>query len=97
MKASTFLGAGGKDDSLEVLWEDTERVFCRLRREDAEGHKHAFISVFSGAEHPTLERVNRLTHGCTVISRDSRFRPCSTFEPEMVWQPLTSGQTYTYA
>jgi hypothetical protein len=49
MKTSAFFGAGGEDDSLAVLWEDPERVFCRLQREDAEGHKHAFIPV--GAEH----------------------------------------------
>ena len=34
MKASTLLVAGGKNDSLEVLWEDAERVFCKLWRDD---------------------------------------------------------------
>src|ERR1700693_3652372 len=62
MKASALFGAGGGTDSVEVLWEDAERVFCRLWRDDAGGDKHAFIPVLSGAEHPTLESINRLTH-----------------------------------
>ena len=62
MKASVLFGAGWEDDSLEVLWRDAGRVFCRLWRDDAEGQTHAFIPIHSGAEHPTLESVNRLTH-----------------------------------
>ena len=63
MKASALLGAGGANDALEVLWEDAERVFCRIWRDDAEGHRHAFIpAVVSGTEHPTPESINRLTH-----------------------------------
>ena len=53
MKASALLGAGGANDLLEVLWEDAERVFCRIWRDDAEGHRHAFIpAVLSGSEYP---------------------------------------------
>jgi PAS domain S-box-containing protein len=62
MMASALLGAGWENDSLEVLWEDSERAFCRLSRDDAEGHRHAFVPVLSGAEHQTLESINRLTH-----------------------------------
>ena len=62
MKASAFLGAGWERDSLEVLWEDAERVFCRLWRDGVEGERHAFIPVVAGAEHATLESINRLTH-----------------------------------
>ena len=62
MTASALFGAGGEHDSLKVLWEDTERVFCKLWRDGAEGDRHAFIPVLSGAEHPTLESINRLTH-----------------------------------
>jgi predicted ATPase/transcriptional regulator with GAF, ATPase, and Fis domain len=62
MKASVLLGAGWEDDSLEVLWRDAGRAFCRLRRNDAASETHAFIPVPSGAEHPTLESVNRLAH-----------------------------------
>ncbi|MGH8139279.1 MAG: trifunctional serine/threonine-protein kinase/ATP-binding protein/sensor histidine kinase [Steroidobacteraceae bacterium] len=62
MNASVLLGASREGDLLEVLWEDAERVFCRLSRNDAEGHRHAFIPAVVGAEHPTLESINRLAH-----------------------------------
>jgi len=62
MKASVLFGAGWEDDSLEVLWQDAGRVFCSLRRDDAEGETHAFIPITSAAEHPTLESASRLTH-----------------------------------
>ena len=45
-----------------MLWEDTERVFCRLWRDDAEGDRYAFIPVLPDGEHPTLESINRLAH-----------------------------------
>src|ERR1700722_6732456 len=45
----------------QVLWEDTERVFCRLLRPNAEGNRHAFIPLLAGAEHPTPESIDRLT------------------------------------
>jgi hypothetical protein len=62
MKTSALLGAGWEDDSLEVLWRDAGRAFCSLRRKDAATETHAFIPIPFGAEHPTLEAVNRLTH-----------------------------------
>ena len=62
MKASVLFGAGWENDSVEVLWRDAGRVFCRLWRNDAEGEKHAFIPIPGGVEPPTLESVNRLTH-----------------------------------
>jgi len=49
-------------DSADVLWEDAERVFCRLRRDDAKGDRYAFMPTRSGAEHPTLQGTRRLTH-----------------------------------
>jgi serine/threonine protein kinase len=62
MKASVLFGAGWEDDSLEVLWQDAGRVFCRLWRDDADRETHAFITITSGSAHPTLESANRLTH-----------------------------------
>ena len=62
MKASALFGAGWEDDSVEVLWRDADRAFCRLWRNDAESETHAFIPIPSGADHSTLESVNRLTH-----------------------------------
>jgi PAS domain S-box-containing protein len=62
MNASALFGVGGENSPLEVLWEDAQHVFCRLPCRDPEGNRHAFIPVPSGAEHLTLESVNRLTH-----------------------------------
>ena len=61
MKASVLFGTGWENDSVEVLWRDAGRVFCRLWRNDAEGEKHAFIPIPAGVERPSLESVNRLT------------------------------------
>jgi len=63
MKASALLGAGWEDDSLEVLWRDAGRLFCRLWRDDDESVRHAFIPNPSDAGHPTLESgATRLRH-----------------------------------
>src|SRR5580704_16661553 len=61
MKASVLFGAGWDGDSLEVLWRDAGRAFCRLWRDDADGSRYAFIPISSGVAHSTLESVNRLT------------------------------------
>ena len=60
MDAATLSHASGRDDSVEVLWQDAERVSCRLLQKDAEGHRHAFAPILAGAEHPTFESINRL-------------------------------------
>jgi hypothetical protein len=62
MKASVLVGAGWESDSVDVLWRDAGRVFCRLCRHNTEDEKHAFIPVAAAGEHPTLESVSRLAH-----------------------------------
>jgi serine/threonine protein kinase len=62
MKASVLFGAGWENDSLELLWRDAGRAFCRLWRDDADGGRYAYIPILSDAEHPILESVNRLAH-----------------------------------
>jgi PAS domain S-box-containing protein len=62
MNAPALSDASGQNNSREVLWEDAERVFCRLSGKDAEGPRHAFVPILAGAEHPTLESLNRLAH-----------------------------------
>jgi PAS domain S-box-containing protein len=58
MKASASISASQTHDSVEVLWEDAERAFCRLRYRDTDP-RHAFIPVGSDSGHPTLETINR--------------------------------------
>src|SRR5882672_880206 len=58
MKPSSWLGAGG-DSSLQVLWEDGERVFCR-GESHADGYRAAVLVVLPSAEHPTPATLDRL-------------------------------------
>src|SRR5581483_9508992 len=60
MKASVLFGAGWENDSLEVLWRDAGRAFCRMSQNDADGGRYAFIPIPSDTEHPLLDSVNRL-------------------------------------
>src|SRR5579862_144891 len=59
--ASALSDVSGQYDARQVLWQDSERVFCRLLRGDAEGPRHAFIPIFDGANPPALESVKRLS------------------------------------
>jgi serine/threonine protein kinase len=58
MDPSSWLGTGGVN-SLQVLWEDGERVFCRGER-SADGHGAAVLAVLPAAEHPTPATLDRL-------------------------------------
>jgi hypothetical protein len=44
MKASVSFGVGSENGSVDVLWRDAGRAFCRLCRHNAEGDKHAYQS-----------------------------------------------------
>src|SRR6202795_3919347 len=58
MNPSSWFGAGG-DSSLQVLWEDGERVFCR-GKSHADGDQAAVLVVLPAAEHPTPVTLDRL-------------------------------------
>src|SRR5271169_908433 len=58
MLSFSWLGTGG-DSSLQVLWEDGERVFCR-GESHAEGYPAAVLVVLPAAEHPTPATLDRL-------------------------------------
>ena len=58
MNSSSWFDAGG-DSSLQVLWEDGERVFCR-GESHADGHRVAVLAVVPAAEHPTPATLDRL-------------------------------------
>jgi len=62
MKASVLFGAGWETDSLDVLWRDAGRVFCRVSRGDPDGGRYALVPVLSEAEHSIPDSLNRLTH-----------------------------------
>lgn len=50
------VGGGGA----EVLWEDSDRIFCRLEGDSHTGATYAFIA--SDAHHPAPESLTRLIH-----------------------------------
>jgi serine/threonine protein kinase len=61
MYSSPSFGADA-DSSLQVLWEDGERVFCKGWRDTADGDRNAVLAVLPAEEHPTPGSLNRLTH-----------------------------------
>ena len=61
MQASALFGAGWEHESVEVLWQEAGRAFCRLGRDGPAGETHAFIPILSGSQHPTLQSLTRLT------------------------------------
>jgi len=61
MNGSSSLRAG-EDSSLEVLWADGERAFCRAWREADGGNRTAVLAVVPASEHPTTSCLDRLAH-----------------------------------
>ena len=61
MQLSFLFGALG-DHGLQVLWEDSERVFCRGWRADGDGGRSAALAVLPAAERPPPAAVDRLAH-----------------------------------
>src|SRR3984957_8261668 len=51
-----------EEGSLQVLWEDGERVVCRGWRQRADGHRLAVLAVLPSAEHPQPASLARLAH-----------------------------------
>src|SRR5271163_304902 len=72
MRSFSWLGAGGHS-SLQVLWEDGERVFCR-GESHAGGYPAAVLVVLPAAEHPTPATLDRLA-GRGVGGATARVRP----------------------
>ena len=50
------------DESLQVLWEDGERAFCRGSCPGAEGGRNTVLSLLVTAEHPPPFILDRLAH-----------------------------------
>lgn len=50
----------GDINAPEVLWQDADRIFCRIS--DCNGDRHAYLPVESKLEHATLTSIGRLTH-----------------------------------
>src|SRR5882757_2484743 len=61
MNPSLWFDAG-PGRSLQVLWRDGDRVFCRGWRDGADAQRNTVLVVFPTAEHPTRDSLNRLAH-----------------------------------
>ena len=78
MKASALFGAAWEHESVDVLWQDAGRAFCRLKGDVPNANRHAFVPLVSAAERPMLELITRLTHEyelSTYLSADWALRP----------------------
>src|SRR5262245_58638798 len=53
---------GSEDRSLDVLWEDGERVYRRAWRDMGDGTRREFLVAQPCAEHPAPGTVSRLAH-----------------------------------
>ena len=62
MSASSSIPASAKNGGLQVLWEDGERGFCRIRRRDSDGRRYARIAILAAMDPPTAGSVDRLVH-----------------------------------
>jgi len=51
-----------EETSLQVLWEDGDRVLCRRRLDDADGNRNTELIVLPATDLPTAATLNRLTH-----------------------------------
>jgi PAS domain S-box-containing protein len=61
MNPFTRLGADG-EGNFQVLWEDSDRVFCRAWRRGPDGDRDVVLAVLPAAEHPTPLSLDRLAH-----------------------------------
>ncbi|HEY2540979.1 MAG TPA: hypothetical protein VGI28_16010, partial [Stellaceae bacterium] len=55
-------GRPERNDSLQVLWEDGERVFCRGWRLGDDGKGRSVLAVLPAGEHPPPATLERLAH-----------------------------------
>src|SRR5437660_1740351 len=47
---------------LQVFWEDEERIFCRARRDGADGDFNSVLAILLAVERPTPDSLKRLTN-----------------------------------
>ncbi len=50
------------DGGFQVLWKDSDRVFCRTRRQRADGSQEVVLAVMPAEQHPTPSSLRRLFH-----------------------------------
>ena len=48
--------------SLDILWEDGDRLFCRMWRDTGDGVRRESLAVLPRAQRPTPATIDRLAH-----------------------------------
>jgi PAS domain S-box-containing protein len=69
MHGFSWLEGFGDEAAPEVLWQDGERRFCRIRRDGVDGNRLEGLAVLPASEHPTPGCVGRLVHEYGLRSR----------------------------
>ena len=62
MNSFSASGTVAENSSFEPLWEDSERILCKILSDGAKGDRYAFMAGPFAAEHPSPQSINRLTH-----------------------------------
>src|SRR5580698_526534 len=57
-----WVDTGGEHRTLQPLWDDGERLYCRTWRNNAEGVQQALMAVLPATEHPAPATFSRLAH-----------------------------------
>jgi PAS domain S-box-containing protein len=69
---------GEDDKSLEILWQDGERVLCKISRDGTNGDRYGFMPARYVGEHPAPDAIKRLEHEYELkeyLERDWAVRP----------------------
>jgi hypothetical protein len=62
VSTSSWLAGNSENFPPEVLWEDDERVCCRMHTAGTDGARHEFVAVLLAAEVPSPDSIHRLAH-----------------------------------
>ena len=78
MNPASRIGPGEDDKSIEILWQDSERILCRISRDEANGDRYAFMPAGYAGENPVPDAIKRLEHEYELkdyLERDWAVRP----------------------
>jgi PAS domain S-box-containing protein len=62
MNSVSRIRLGEEDKSLEILWQDSERILCRISRDEVGADRYAVTPNLSADEHTISEITERLKH-----------------------------------
>jgi serine/threonine protein kinase len=78
MNSASRINLERDNKSLEILWQDSERVLCRISRDGADGDQYALMPARYVGEHPAPDAIKRLEHEYELkdyLERDWAVRP----------------------